>query len=279
MVETRGGRRFAVLFFVASFLVLLLGRWLQPVDRVALTIAAPFSAAINGVANTVGDTISSVADGPRLQQEVDRLTKENAQLNQQIVADARARHENALFKRMVGFEERNPKLATLAARVIGNGVNYSLTPSVFIDHGTRSGLRAGMTVLDQNGYFIGQIDDLGSDWARVELMLSPSSSVGALDQRSQATGLVEGQYAGRPQLDLVVASASLKTGDVIVTSGQCNLFPPGLIMGQVVGVQHRNVAVYQTATMQPAADFRNLEMAMVVRNFIPAPPSRLECRP
>ena len=40
MVETRGGRRFAATFFVAAFLVLLLGRWVKPVNDAALTAAA-----------------------------------------------------------------------------------------------------------------------------------------------------------------------------------------------------------------------------------------------
>ncbi len=278
MVETRSGRRFAVLFLVAAFAVLLLGRWLKPVDHVALTISAPFTAAISGVANWVGDGVSSVANGPRLQQEVDSLQKQNAKLTQQVIADAEQRHENAVFRRMLAFHNKHTHLELVGARVIGGDVNGGLAPNIVINRGTQDGLRVGMTVLDQNGYFIGSIIDVWSNAARVQEILNPSSSVGAYDLRSRARGLIDGQYGARPLFDLVVASANLQAGDLILTSGQCLLYPRGLLLGQVVGVQHSNVNVYQTATIQPAVDFRNLEFTMVVRNFIPSLPTGLVCK-
>lgn len=278
MVETRSGRRFAVLFIAAAFLVLLLGRWLKPVDHVALTVSAPFTAAISGVANWAGDGISSVTNGPRLQQEVNSLQKQNAKLTQQVITDAEQRHENAVYRRMLGFHDKHTHLELVVSRVIGGDVNGGLAPSVVINRGTQDGLRVGMTVLDQNGYFIGSIVDVWTNASRVQEILSPSSSVGAYDLRSRATGLVEGQYGARPQLNLVVASANLQQGDLILTSGQCLLFPRGLLLGQVVNVQHSNVNVYQTATIQPAVDFRNLEFTMVVRNFLPSLPTGLVCK-
>ena len=54
MVEARGGRRFAVVFLVAAFLVLLLGRWVKPVNLVALSVAAPFASVASTVATDVG---------------------------------------------------------------------------------------------------------------------------------------------------------------------------------------------------------------------------------
>ncbi len=278
MVETRNGRRFAVLFFVAAFLVLILGRWLKPVDHAALTVAAPFTAAISGVSNWVGDGFSGIVDGPRLRQEVQSLRKENARLLQQTIADAEARHENAILRRMLGFEVKHSNLQLLDTRVIGMDVSSGLAPYILIDHGTSSGVRDGMTVVDQNGYFVGAITDVWTNAARVELLLSPSRAVGAYDLSSRATGLVQGVYGARPQLGLVVASAGLQPGDLILTSGECLLYPRGLVIGQVVSVQHSNVQVYQTATLQPAADFRNLEVAAVIRNFVPSLPTSLKCK-
>src|SRR5437868_9124072 len=100
MVETRSGRRFAVLFFVAAFLVFFLGRWLEPIDHVGLSMAAPFASAISTASNAVGDTIAGVFVGPRLRDENYRLKKEIGALLRSNVLLQEARHENLLLRRI-----------------------------------------------------------------------------------------------------------------------------------------------------------------------------------
>ncbi|MGI8968686.1 MAG: rod shape-determining protein MreC [Chloroflexota bacterium] len=273
MVDSRNGRRFALLFIGAAFLVLLLGRWLAPVNHAATSAAAPFVAVISAVANPVSDTVSGVFDGPRLRSEISALKVENGKLTKQVIADAMDRRDNALFKQMLHFQDDNSHFDLLRARYIGAAPN-ALDASIMINKGTRDDVHLGMTVLDQNGYLLGKISDAGPLYARVQLLLSPSSSVGVYVTRSHAAGLAEGRYNSRPVLDVVPVNDSLLPGDVIVTSGQYNLFPRGLYVGRVITVQHRNVALFQTAVIQPAADFNDLEIVQVVRNYTPAVPAR-----
>ncbi|HLZ07532.1 MAG TPA: rod shape-determining protein MreC, partial [Chloroflexota bacterium] len=197
MVETRGSRRFAVLFFVAAFLVLFLGRWIAPVNHVALNAAAPFNAVASAVAGGVGDVITGVVEGPGLRSEDLRLRREMAKILQQNVLLQEKLHDDALIRRMAHFAETHPHLDLLGARVIGHDPN-DLADYILINKGSRDGLRDGMTVLDDGGYFVGSISDVSTSMSKVLLMTSPSSSVGALDIRSRAIGLVEGRYGDRP---------------------------------------------------------------------------------
>lgn len=274
MVETHSGRRFAVLFFALSFLVLVLGRWLQPVDHAVLSVAAPFEGALTSIAGGVGDVVSGVFNGSRLRDENLKLTKQNALLLQQVLALKEQEHENELLRRMLSFSQDNPHMDLLRARVIGEDPN-GLEPYVIINRGTRDGLRKDMTVLDQNGYFVGRVDDAGGNAAKVLLLLSPSSSVGAYDMATRATGVVEGQYGARPRLRYVMSRAMLRRGDFILTSGQLNLYPRGLTIGQVLAVHRHDYDFLQEADIQPAADFSNLEVVQVVRNQPPAVPASL----
>src|SRR5579884_2333983 len=146
MVETRGGRRFALLFFIASFLVLALGRWLNPVDHVALSIAAPFESAISTAATSVGDIVSGIFEGPKLRSENATLRRQMATLLRENIALQEQRRENQILQRMLRFENLNPHLDLLGARVIGSDSNSSLAPYLIINRGTRDGLRKGMTV-------------------------------------------------------------------------------------------------------------------------------------
>lgn len=278
MVETRSGRRFALFFLAAAFLVLLLGRWLQPVDNIALSVAAPFDGAVSTVASTIGDGVSGVFDGPRLQSENRTIKQQNAILLKRYLALQEQAHENAMLRSMLKFTESNPQIKLLGARVIANDPN-SLAPYILINKGSRDGLRAGMTVLDQHGYFLGSISAMASNASRVQLMLSPSSSVGAFDLKTRAQGLVEGQYGSRPAFDNVVTSNVVQKGDLVLTSGQMDLFPRGILLGQVVRVTHRNVDMFQKAIIQPAVDFQDIEMAQVVKNFVPNAPTKLVLNP
>jgi rod shape-determining protein MreC len=162
----------------------------------------------------------------------------------------------------------------LPARVIYSDPT-GLGAYIVINKGTRDGLRQGMTVLDQNGYFVGSITDLTVNAARVLLMLSPSSSVAATDVKTHAQGLVEGRFAAGPELKYVVTGSKLHVNDFLVTQGQANLYPQNLLMGQVVKVDSSPQNVFQTADVRPAADFSHLEIVQVIRNWIPHYPARL----
>jgi len=273
MVETRSGRRFAVFFFVAAFLILFAGRWVKPVNDVALSIAAPFDAAISGVATTIGDGVAGVVDGPRLRNENLMLQREVANAVRRNIILQQQAHENQIMRRMLNFDDLNNHMEFVTARNIGTDPS-SLVPDLIIDRGSRDGLRVGMTVVDQDGYFAGQIDDVASNAAKVLQMISPSSSVGATDLQTGAVGIVEGKYAASPQFKDVVTSASIRPGDLVVTSGQYNLFPRNLLIGQIQHVYHNNVDLFQSADIQPAASFGGLELVQVIRNRVPSVPAR-----
>lgn len=278
MVETRSGRRFAVVFLVAAFLVLFFGRWIQPVDRIALSAAAPFQAVISASANAVGAVVSGVVQGPRLRDENEKLKRQNATLLRENLTLQQARHDDTLLRRMLKYADQNAHLDLLVSRVIGQDSN-ALSPTLWINKGSRDGLRKGLTVLDQHGYFVGTITALDPLSSQVVPMLSPSSSVGAVDLQTQAKGLVDGQFAADPTLDNVSVSSQVRPGDFIVTSGDYNLYPRTLLLGQVQSVTKRAYETFQTARLQPAADFSSLEFVQVVRNWVPSLPTKLVTGP
>lgn len=270
MVETRGGRRFAILFFVLAFAILLFGRWLKPVDNVAVTVFAPFASVVDGVSTAIGDTITGVVEGPRLRQENQQFQHQIAQLMARNLTMQEALHENQFLSRMLNFDNHNNRYDLLTARVIANDPN-TLGQYAIINRGSRDGLKPGMTVISQDTYFAGAIVSVLPTASKVQLMLSPSSGVGAYDMQTRAQGVVIGQYDGRPQLKFVPTSAKLAVGDFIVTSGQANLFPRGLLLGQITAVHRRSEEPIQTADIQPATDFGNMELVQVVRNQPPVP--------
>jgi rod shape-determining protein MreC len=274
MVDSRGSRRVAILFFCLAFGVLLFGRWLTPVRSVAVTIAAPFTAVISGTANAVGDTLNGVVQGTHYRSENERLKQEIATLLAQNAKMQNALHQNTYLKTMLNFDRDNPHMSFLTADVIAGDPN-TLGQYVYINRGHRDGLKVGMTVLSQSSYFAGTIVSVLPTASRVLLLSSPSSTVGAYDQSTRAQGVVTGRFGGNPQLLMVPTSARLRVGDFVLTSGQADLFPRGLVLGQIVAVHRQNVAPDQTAEIKPATDFGDMEVVQVIKNFMPAFPAKL----
>lgn len=274
MVDTRGGRRFAVFFLLAAFLVLLLGRWIQPVDNVAETAAAPFAAVVSGVSAWMGDSVGAVFNAGQLRRENAVLKAQNAKLIRQVIASQTDRRENRLYRSMLKFEDTNAPMKFLPARVIWLDPT-GITSYLMINKGSKDGLRQGMSVVDQNGFFVGSISRVAGKAAQVLLLENPSSSVGAVDQATRATGLVEGSLSGPPQFRYVVTGDRVRPNDLIVTSGQLNLFPRNLLIGQVAKVSNRTDQLFQTVEVRPAADIRHLEMVQVIRGWAPSVPAKL----
>jgi rod shape-determining protein MreC len=268
MVDIRSGRRVAFFFFAAAFLLLFVGRWLGPVDSIALSAAAPFQGVVSRVANRVQDTVSGVFQGPRLRDENEKLKTQIGFLINQNLRLQQEMRDNTRLASLLKFTDANPHLDHVVSRVIGQDSN-SLSPMILINKGTRDGMRKGLTVLDQHGYFVGTITSVDQLSAWVQLMLSPSSSVGAIDLETQAKGLVEGKFASTPVFDNVVVSSTIHPGDFIVTSGDYNLYPRTLLLGQVTSVIRRPFDMLQTARIQPAANFGDLAIVDVIRNWIP----------
>ncbi|MGH2448426.1 MAG: rod shape-determining protein MreC [Chloroflexota bacterium] len=274
MVETHGGRRFALVILLLALLVLLTGRWLKPVDNVALSAAAPFAAGITGASTAVGDLFTGIFQGPSLRAQNLKLEHKMAVLirrNLTLQSDA---YENKLLRRMLNYQDANDRLDLLRARVIYHDPT-GLSPYFIINQGSQAHLTGGMSVLDENGYFVGSLSDVTANAAKVLPMISASSSISGMDLETRASGLVQGQYRSDPRINFIKTSQTIHRGDWVVTTGELNLYPRMLLMGQVVSVQRSDVQEFQTVELQPAADFQNLEMVQVIRAHPPGVPLRL----
>jgi len=56
----------------------------------------------------------------------------------------------------------------------------------------------------------------------------------------------------------------IQVGDGVVTSGLGGVFPKGLVVGYVSGVQREQFGLFQTIEVEPAVDFTRLEEVLVL---------------
>lgn len=250
---------------------------LQPFEDLALRFVVPVQGKLTSLANSLSDLTQTTRDLRELRRRnedsqslADSLMIENVRLKE-------IESENETLRRLLNFTQANPthsyKAAEVKGRVIGRDPSNFLS-YLIIDLGSQQGIEKGMPVVAERG-LVGRITDVGSNWAKVMLIIDPSSSVNALIQSSRATGVVEGHVGGSLVMKYIPQGETVNVNDIVLTSGLGGNFPKKLIIGQVTTVQQRDIEMFQEAHIRPTVDFNNLEIVLVITNFLPPDFERL----
>ena len=242
-------------------------RGLQPVEDIALRFVAPLQGGLASLTDRLSDLIQTAKDLGELRRRNEELEKLADSLMIENVRLKEFESENETLRRLLKFTQANPHYEYKTAAVIGRDPSNFLR-YLIIDLGARHGIKRGMPVVTERG-LVGRIVEVGSNWAKVMLIIDPSSSVGAIIQSSRATGVVEGQVGGGLRMKYIPQGEMVNVGDIVLTSGLGGNFPKKLIIGQVTAVQRRDIQMFQEAQVRPTVDFNKLEIVLIITNFEP----------
>jgi rod shape-determining protein MreC len=269
----RSTQLFVFLLVALGIIGLALGGYLTPLSRIVIN---PIISAQTWLARryyAVQSLITQPEDVTTLQQKNAALEAENSRLQVQVVELQQQVSEAKLLSTLVDYERRHVESQYIAASVIARDVSPFMH-YVIIDRGSDSGLRKGMPVITDQG-LVGNIAAVTAGAARVQLINDPGSSINVILQHSDVEAVLNGQITGEIQLDMINQNASVQPGDLVMTSGLGGNYPSDLVIGQVVTVRSEPSSLFQTASVQPAVDFSQLDIVLVITNFQPIETSPL----
>lgn len=115
--------------------------------------------------------------------------------------------------------------------------------------GTEHGVAPGYPALNIYGV-VGRTIDVGARSSRVLLLTDLNSRVSVMADRSNARAMLVGDNTDFPRLDYLGRAPDIREGDRIVTSGDDNILPRGLPVGEAVLDRRGNwrVVLYSSAT-------------------------------
>lgn len=131
--------------------------------------------------------------------------------------------------------------------------------SVLLNVGARDGVMDGWAVMDGLG-LVGRISGVGQTTSRVILLTDSNSRIPVTIQPSGQHAILQGNNTAIPPLDFVENPDVVRPGDQVVSSGDGGVFPPGLLVGQVVEGPDRRLKV------RLAADYERLQFLRVIRS-------------
>ena len=215
----------------------------------------------------LGDYFPFVQSRRLLARQNEELRRENDALRQQVRALGETGDENLRLHQLLSLKEHTPFHA-VTARVIGRDAS-NWWESLQIDRGSNDGLHMNMAVLNADG-LIGKIVFVTKGDSRVLLLTDPNCKVSALLQNTREPGIAAGvkrslRFSPHCVMTYVNRDAKIKAGEPVISSGLGGVFPKGILIGTVTGVQlNKQTAMYQDVEIKPAADFRRLEEVMVI---------------
>ena len=135
-----------------------------------------------------------------------------------------------------------------------------------IDKGLNDGIKNNMVVLAKNG-LAGKIIDCQKSFSKVLSLIDEKNSVSVKNSRTDDLGFVKGDLKFKSQglciVEFLNENADLIEGDEIVTSHLSEIYPKGLLVGQIKKINLYNNE--KEIILEPASDFKNIEHVLIIK--------------
>ncbi|MBQ9733991.1 MAG: rod shape-determining protein MreC, partial [Clostridia bacterium] len=263
---------------------------------VIVVIAAIFvlagSASRDGEAGFVEDTQGSLAAPARTAAtaisgwmegiygylyEYDMLVEENNSLRGELAeAQEMAREyeelkaENDRLYALLELKEKRADFQLESCKIVSwDTSNY--TSAFTIGKGSDSGIELGDCVITEYGALVGQVCELGSNWATVRTIIDVNMDVGAFVGSNNYAGVISGEFTlmkqGLTRVTYLAGGAQIFNDDEVLTSGKGGAFPSGLLIGTVTTVMTEAGGQSTYGVIDPACDVDALSQVFIVTDY------------
>lgn len=192
------------------------------------------------------------------------LRKQNVLLLDELSRLRAADQENRELRSLLEFT-RNSNLSLYPIRIVGKEINQ-INNSITIDAGSRNEIKEGMPVVSAEG-LVGKVILSAPGYSQVMPYLNTLFRVSAKLQNSNAYGIVswDGKSINELQLNYVPQTIPVDTGEVVVTSGYSNQYPPDIPIGRVIRVEPQPGKETQNIYIRPYVNLYDIAKGFVVK--------------
>ena len=267
--------KFKILIIVAVFLVGIMayaganGRLTAAPQELLSVVAAPFqkaAAVVSSGVSTIWEKYTRIDD---VIAENEELSKENAELRNQMVDYDRIKAENEAYKALTNIQQQRPEMTYVSSFVIGRDPLDSFW-GFTLDKGTLDGVAINDTIVSDEGYLLGMVTEVDLTSCKVMTILHPNFNAAGVVSRTRENGLITGSsdYAADGLCLLTNLSKATMTekNDQVITTGLGGVFPSDVLVGVVQELIPEASGKSMMAVIKPGADPRNVKHVFVITN-------------
>ena len=224
---------------------------------------------MDGVSSSTEDLAIRAGYGvlPRhvLIQKIEELARTNQNMQLRVMQADEVFKQNARLSAQFNLPRQyvwNKQLARVVAR---DPANWWRT--IRIDRGSRDGVLADAPVFTPAG-LVGRVSEVGFAQSQVLLVGDPGCRVSVLISETREQGVID-PSSSSPLDDTLVElkylsrNSKLIPGQIVVTSGQGGIFPPGIVVGPVADVRTAGYGLYKEARVSLAVKMNGIEEVWV----------------
>ena len=204
-----------------------------------------------------------------LKAENEVLTTANRELRARLVDYYNVKEENTRLWMFYDLKKEHEDYQLIPATVLRRDTNDEFG-SFTIDKGTASQISVGDPVMGENG-LIGWISEADAYTAKVITILSPQTSIGAIDNATNDTGIITGsaKYAddNRTTFSKLNSENKVEEGDIITSSGASGIYPKGIPLGEVIEIGYDTYDTSYYAVIEPYDDIKKVLDVAAVTDF------------
>ncbi|MEW6685998.1 MAG: rod shape-determining protein MreC [Candidatus Edwardsbacteria bacterium] len=214
------------------------------------TLFSPFQKATLEFA----ETLKAKRENRELRRSVLELTFENSRLKQ-------AERENEYLRALLEMKGKS-RFSFLAAKIINRDPGKVIS-SFQIEWGKEKGVRCNLPVVSSVG-LVGKVMEVKKETATVQTIFERHCRVSAKVIRSGVLGIICWQKGKSLSLEMVPVRSDLRLGDEVVSSGLGGIFPEGLKLGKIVGIEPKPTGFFEKIEVEPEIDLSQLEGVFLI---------------
>ena len=259
-----------LLSLVITLSSVLLGGSANPLSNAVQAVTAPIRGGISAVLDWAGGVSDYVFRYGEMQQELEDLRLQIAQLEEQVRQGEEDSRENEQLRELLNLQQQRQDFVFENARVTARS-NSNWESTLTLSKGSAAGVAAGNCVITETGVLVGVVSEVGTNWCTVSTVINTDIEMGGIVTRTYSAGVLEGDFSlmsqGRLKLNYLPEGAQLVSGDEVLTSGKGDVYPSGLVVGRVEGVFTDPSGMTRYAVVIPDVDLSSLIEVFIIKDF------------
>lgn len=242
----------------------------DPLSNLVNTVTSPVRSGIAAVANWAEGVSSYVFHYGEIQEQIQQLEQENADLRKQIRDDEAASQENKQLRELLNLQAKREDFVFESAKVTARSTD-NWRSTLTLSKGSNAGVEQGDCVITETGLLVGVVNKVGTNYSIVNTLIDTGTEMGGIITRTNASGVLEGDLAlmqqGQLRLGYLPDEAQLVAGDEVLTSGNGDVYPAGLVVGQVDSVFTDASGLTRYAIITPEVQLDQLVEVFIIKDF------------
>lgn len=250
------------ILLIAFFVLVNLPGFSKGIRNFFYSFSSPIQRMLLGAGDNMSNFFAGIFSYGNLKKENDNFKVQILEKSAEISGLQELKKENEALK--AGLVQNLQKDFKL---IFANIVSKGIGDFILINKGLNDGVKKDMPVITEQKFLLGKIYEVYKNYSKVLLITNKDSSFDAEILSAEATGVLKGKGNFNAVLDSVPQEAEIKTGDLVFTTSLGDVFPEGLLVGEIKSLNKNDVSSFQQAEIKPAFDKALKSSVFIISNF------------